>query len=145
VELLLNLKARKPGQADVLTAGDIKQCIEEWVNAPVTLVPAMPVVYLDGKTLEGASVIFDPEPFLGPSYHRHQATANAAGMADLDPELPAYPHCLYVGLYRVRISKIVDGKESIPAKYNTQTTLGRELSSNCRDSRENLMFRLKSK
>ena len=30
------------------------------------------------------------------------------------------------GFYRVRISKVVDGKETVPAKYNTETILGHE-------------------
>jgi hypothetical protein len=32
------------------------------------------------------------------------------------------------GLYRVEVSKMVDGKETIPSKYNTETTLGVEVA-----------------
>ena len=31
------------------------------------------------------------------------------------------------GLYRVEISKLVDGKETIPAIYNTETILGKDV------------------
>jgi hypothetical protein len=35
---------------------------------------------------------------------------------------------MHLGLYNVRISKIVGGKETIPSKYNTETTLGQEVA-----------------
>jgi hypothetical protein len=95
--------------------------------------------------LEGATVTYEPEPFLGSSYHSHQGQTNVAGIAELDPELKEYPGDIYVGLYRVRISKKVNGKETIPARYNTETELGREVATNIHDSRENIIFRLKSK
>ncbi|MGA2257591.1 MAG: hypothetical protein ABSG53_23260, partial [Thermoguttaceae bacterium] len=139
-----NLKARSPGHPDSLTAADIAGRLEEWVKAPATLFPGTVTVYLDGKTLEGATVTYEPEPFLGASYHAHQGQTNVAGAAQLDPELKDYPG-IYVGLYRVRISKKVDGKETLPPRYNTDTELGREIAANIRDNRGNIMFQLKSK
>jgi hypothetical protein len=144
IELLKNLKARFPEHPESLTAADISGRMEEWVKDPTTLQPGEVMVYLDGKMLEGATVKYEPEPFLGSSYHPHQGQTDTAGMATLDPELKGYPG-IYVGLYRVRISKMVNGKETLPARYNTATELGREVATNLRDSRENIMFRLKSK
>ncbi len=144
-ELLLNLKARVPDHPDSLTAADIAGRMEEWAKAPAIVLPAMAMVYLDGERLEGATVTFDPEPFLGPSFHSHQGQTNVAGIAQLDPELKDFPSAIYVGLYRVRISKKVNGKETLPARYNTATELGREIATNLRDSRANVMFYLKSK
>ncbi len=143
-ELLKHLKEKSPGHPDSLTAEDISGRLEEWVKAPATLCSGMVTVYLDGKRLEAATVTYDPEPFLGPSYHWHQGQTNAAGMAVLDPELQEYPGDIYVGLYRVRISKRVNGKESLPARYNTESELGREVVTQG-DSHENVMFRLNSK
>ena len=144
-ELLKNLKSRSAGHPDGLTAEDISSRLDEWLKAPTILLPGTVVVTLDGKPLEGATVIFEPEPFLGSSYHSHQGKTNAAGMAILDAELKDFPNEIYVGLYRVRISKIVGGKESLPPRYNTESELGREVATNIRDGRENVMFRLKSK
>jgi len=42
-----------------------------------------------------------------------------------DPKLPGGAQ---LGLYKVRISKIVNGKETIPPRYNTETILGQEVA-----------------
>jgi hypothetical protein len=145
-DLLQNLKAQSPDHPDTLTAADIAGRLEEWVKSPATILPAMAVVYLDGKPLPKATVTFEPEPFLGPSYHSHQGTTTVgAGIAQLDPELKAAGNGIYVGLYRVRISKKVDGKETLPARYNTETELGVELATGVRNASENTTFRLQSK
>ena len=43
----------------------------------------------------------------------------------MNPECEGFPG-IYVGLYRIRISKVVAGKEIIPKRYNVETVLGRE-------------------
>ena len=63
----------------------------------------------------------------------------------LDAELKDYPGNIYVGLYKVRISKKVNGRETLPARYNTQTELGREVATQIRDGRANITFRLRSR
>jgi len=144
-ELLQNLKARTPGHPDSLNAADIQSRLEEWLKAPTVLIASTVTVYLDGAMLEGATVTYEPEPFLGSSYRSHQGQTNSAGAAVLDPDLKEFPDSIYVGLYRVRISKKVDGKETIPAKYNTETELGREIAAGIRNSRANTRFSLESK
>ena len=123
LELLKNLKARSPDHPDSLTADDISGRLDEWIKSPTILMPGMVMVSLDDKRLDGATVTLEPEPFLGSSYHSHQGETNAAGMANLDPELKDYPLGIYVGLYRVRISKIVDGKEIIPCATTPKANL----------------------
>ena len=46
------------------------------------------------------------------------------------------------GLYRVEISKLVGGKETIPAIYNTDTILGQEVAMGAVGMREGLLFNL---
>ena len=41
---------------------------------------------------------------------------------------PDMPSGLQLGFYRVRVSKQANGKEMIPAKYNTETTLGQQVA-----------------
>ena len=43
----------------------------------------------------------------------------------------AVVHC---GFYDLRISKVVDGKETIPEKYNRKTTLGYEIAPDKRNA-----------
>ena len=35
---------------------------------------------------------------------------------------------MHLGLYKVRISKIVNGKETIPSRYNADTIFGQEVA-----------------
>ena len=153
-ELLLNIKAKNAPRgtpvtltaADNLTEADIKDHLEELVKSPSILVSAQFAVQLDGKPLEGGTVTFTPEAFLGGSFKNHTGQTNNFGNVLLDADMPQqYPNLMYVGLYRVSVSKMVNGKELIPAKYNKQTTLGRELSSEARDPRANIFIRLTSK
>jgi hypothetical protein len=144
LELLKNVQGRSPGHPESLTEADISGRLKEWVEATATLFPGTAMVFLDGKMLEGATVTFEPEPFLGSSYHAHQGQTNATGSAELDRELANYPG-IYVGLYRVRISKKINGKETLPSRYNMETELGREVAAGVRDNRGNVMFRLTSK
>jgi hypothetical protein len=80
-----------------------------------------------GKPLEGAKVVFVPEPFLGGALQNGSGTASKAGYASISRpyEADIKVRGLSPGFYRVEITK--DG-EAIPAKYNTQTTLGAEVS-----------------
>ena len=88
---------------------------------------------LDGQPLSGALITFEPEKFLGDEIKTAFATTNQFGTAAPsipieqrpDPKLPGGAN---FGLYKVRISKIVNGKETIPARYNTETVLGQEVS-----------------
>ena len=43
-------------------------------------------------------------------------------MANLDTELKDFPGSIYVGLYRVRISKKVNGKETLPCGIHRNRT-----------------------
>ena len=113
MDLLQNLKAQPSGHPDTLTEADIAGRLEEWVKSSTTLLPAIPTVWLDGRPLAGATVTFEPEPFLGPSYRSHKGETNGAGIARLDPDLQDFPG-VHVGLYRIRISKTADGKEIVP-------------------------------
>jgi hypothetical protein len=123
--LLRNLKAANSNHPNSLTTRDIADRLEQWQALPTTLVSPLIMIRLDGKPLEGATVTYDPEPFLGPSYHAHQGQTASNGAAVLNPECKGYPG-VYVGLYRVRVSKVVGGEEIIPKRYNVETVLGRE-------------------
>ena len=65
---------------------------------------------------------FEPEAFMGPAYKPTSATTDDAGTCLPPGDDPKFPG-LHPGLYRVRISKKVNGQETLPARYNTSTEL----------------------
>jgi len=99
-------------------------------------------ITLDGKPLADAVVKLTPEPFM------NGAVGEVTGKSDPDGavnnylvegrELPGLPS----GVYRVAVTK--DG-ESIPARFNTQTTLGCEVSAGGRGGSSGLDVKLTSK
>jgi hypothetical protein len=141
--LLRNVKAANPDHPDCVTEQEIADRLEQWQALPTTLVCPMIMITLDGNRLEGATVTFEPEPFLGPSYHSHRGQT-AGGTAVLDQECEGFPG-VYVGLYRIRVSKVVDSKETIPARYNAETVLGIEATTSVVPPYGDAVFDLKSK
>jgi hypothetical protein len=76
---------------------------------------------LDGKPLGDATITLTPEKFMGPSFQPVTKNTEPTGTTMLP--------VVYYGYYRVEVSKKgAGGKETIPARYNTQTTLGREVA-----------------
>lgn len=86
-----------------------------------------------GKPLEGATVTYVPEAFLGEDIQTAVGNTNQFGTAYMSipkenrPTVDA-PGGVQLGVYRVRISKLADGVETIPARYNGETILGQEIS-----------------
>jgi hypothetical protein len=138
--LMVALETMNQGGNGTLTAEQIKARLQAWLSAGTGIIAGAVTVYLDDKLLEGATVTFDPEPFLGPAYQPYSGVTNQEGNANLKGPDEKFPG-IYVGLYRVRISKKVNGKETIPARYNTETILGKEIAA---DVFIALAFRLKN-
>jgi hypothetical protein len=98
-------------------------------RAEVVLFPCR--VLLDGMPLAGATVTLTPEKFMGPTFQPATGVTMEGGDAIVSAEDVRSKGFsgVYCGLYRVQIScKDAAGKERVPAKYNTETTLGRELT-----------------
>ncbi len=113
-----------------ITAEKIAARIQKWQDDKVGRMMLEVSVRLDGKPLVGAEVTAEPESFLGPDLTTMTGkTGNGGGVALNSGEgLGAKP-----GWYRVRISKMEGGKETIPARYNANTELGFELAADNRD------------
>jgi hypothetical protein len=103
-------------------------------------------VTLDNRPLGGAQVRLVPEPFLGGDVKSGSGVTDRSGsvtVAIADEELPEAVRGLkkmQLGVYRVEITH---PRAKIPAKYNTQTTLGHEI--HLADPEEPVVFRLRSK
>jgi hypothetical protein len=142
--MLATVKQHDPSHGDYLTADDIAGRIKSWLRADAIVAGGSVVVLLDGKPLAGATVTLEPEPWLGPSYRTSSGTTGVSGYATMSRTLEAYPG-IYYGLYRVRISKKVDGRETVPEQYNDKTELGREVADDVPDAEQVLNFKLHSK
>ena len=127
---LATLDADKDGK---VTAGEIAQRVEAWLATRTALTSCTCRVMLDGKPLQGATVTFEPDPCLNGAVQTAVGTTTELGTAGMEiPKEnrvpPNAPPGLALGLYLVRVSKQANGVESIPARYNTETTLGQQVA-----------------
>ena len=99
-------------------------------------------VSLDGTPLPDATVTLTPEPFMGGVISEATGRTGPDGSVNTftvgGRELPGLPP----GVYRVAVTK--DGA-AIPAKYNTQTTLGCEVYGGARGGTPVLELKLSSR
>jgi hypothetical protein len=115
-----------------VTAEDITNRIKDWQKSKTNRIGGISCTVLrNGKPLSGAKVKYVPEKYFGPSMPECTGETGPDGVAQVSMPVsgPEDPPGAPPGYYRVEIT-MADG--SIPAKYNTQTTLGVEV---CGDRR----------
>lgn len=131
------LKAALPrldtNQDGGVSADEIAERVNAWKAMRTALVSVRCQVTLDGRPVPGAEVVFEPESFLGEQVKRATGVTNQFGdaaptIAPEDKPDPKLPGGVYFGFYKVRISKKVGDRETILARYNTETILGQEVS-----------------
>src|SRR5262245_48855685 len=105
-----------------LSASEIQQRIEQY--AKLGPVPLTCTVTLDGQSLSGATITFEPEAFMGASLKTATTTTDKDGLSGTFQVDGKSLTTLPPGLYRMRVQQ--DGPK-IPARYNTQAPLGREV------------------
>ena len=128
-----------------VTADHISTRVQKWLDSRIGRMSLSCQVTHNGQPLAGATVKFVPEKFLNAySTETASGTTNQTGMAMISlptqPGPDGDPPGLPTGMYRVEITK--DG-ENIPAKYNTETTLGQEVSLDNIDLQMGIKFNLK--
>ncbi len=129
-EALKNLDTNGDGG---VSADEVTARVNAWKEMKTGLTFVQCRVTLDGEPLSGAKITFEPEAFLGDEIKPAVGITTVYGDAmpvirredRPDPKQPAGVH---IGLYKVRVSKVENGKETIPARYNTNTILGQEVS-----------------
>ncbi len=130
---------------------EITERIRTWADSEVGLMSVSCEVFMNGQPLNGATVTFTPEPFLGDVIKDAigetgmGSTARPKIPKDQRPS-PDSPPGIQPGFYKVVVSKQQNGEELVPAKYNSETTLGQQIS---RDDpaivNKRVIFSLKSK
>jgi hypothetical protein len=112
-----------------VTQGEIAARITDLRKHGVGLTRLNCSVTINGRGLENATIRFEPEPYLGAEIQTAEGVTNARGMAQMAipaDKLPADQQdlkAIHYGTYKVRITH---PKVKLPAKYNTETTLGYE-------------------
>ncbi len=117
--------ANEDGQ---LSQVEVQSRLEAMLGSGIGRMPFMCIVYANNRDhpIEGARVQLVPESFLADAIQAGEGTTNHRGIAkpctlNAPPGLPG----IEFGLYRVLITH---NELEIPAKYNTETELGFELS-----------------
>lgn len=116
-----------------VSADEVAARVKAWKAMLTGLASWRARVTLDGQPLTGAHVVLEPEPFLGTAIKPASGDTNPFG--DVSPSVareelpdPSLPGGVHFGLYRVRITKAAGGKETLPVRFNTETTVGCEVA-----------------
>ncbi len=154
-ELSAEELAKAPGiQAAVKTAdlnsdgglsqSELQSRISKLVGDEVGFMSCNVIVRLDGRPLPDAEVKLIPEECLGATFKQAEGTTAPEGTAALRMSGENLPG-VQCGWFQVQISKKNSaGEESLPAVYNTQTTLGVEIALDNPALERGVAFDLKS-
>lgn len=117
---------RGPLDADAdgrLSAAEIEAWLRRIKKSRIAIGPCNFQVTQRGKPLANVAARMVPEPFMGRGMQAAEGESDAEGF--VNPTIPGSRyHGVNCGLYRVELTgKGADGKP-LPAKYNTETTLG---------------------
>jgi hypothetical protein len=125
-----------------VSADEIKKRVELWAGAPNGSLPVGCSVRLDGQPLGEATLTFEPEKCMGDAVKPAVGKTTPEGYCDQYQIDGKTYRGLAPGLYRIRVTK--DGA-AIPARFNAQTTLGREIAPDARKPDQTIVLELTSR
>ena len=126
-----------------ITADKITDRIKAWQKTKIARMPLSCTVLRNGRPLVDAEVQLVPEKFLGENVKTAKGKTDRNGVAIISIETTERSDPLggvAPGLYRVEITK---AGENIPAKYNTETTLGQEVALGAAGIRGSIKYNLR--
>ncbi len=112
-----------------ISEAELASRIQQFVSSGAALVPMSVNVLLNKRPLSGATVRFVPESYYGGAIKAAVGTTASSGAARMAvpaedlPENQQNLKAIQFGTYRVEITH---PQVKLPAKYNTETTLGFE-------------------
>jgi hypothetical protein len=126
--LLATLKLFDVDGDGAISEKEIETKLREIHEQQAALVEVTCAVNRGGQPLEGATVTFVPEAFMGDAFGSASGVSGRDGTAfptvadeDLPKELRGRVHGVHCGVFRVTVTH---PHVDIPVKYNTQTELG---------------------
>lgn len=120
---LARIDSNKDG---LMAAEELEARVAEYRNAHVGLRNETYTFTLNGAPLSEARVVFTPEACFEDTLQAADGQTGATGSTSVKISGNKIPG-LTCGMYQVSVSKKdASGKELLPAKYNTETTLGYE-------------------
>lgn len=123
-----------------LSAEEIAARIRQWSEGRVGLVAVNCSVSRGGRPLSGATVSFVPEKFLGPNIKPASGVSDSTGRVELAVAGVPVAALAQCGFYRVEISQKDGDREMIPAKFNSDTKLGVEITEGDKTRVEGFVF-----
>jgi len=122
-----------------VSASEVTARIKNWQETKLGRMTLSCTVNKGGEPLEGATVTFEPEKFLGDEIQPASGVTDPFGMVSVSVPTTGRedPPGIAPGLYLIRITK--EGVD-IPAKFNTETVLGQEISLDAADIQGGLVY-----
>ena len=114
-----------------ISGEELRMEFQKWLDEKTGLISIRCEVRYKGRPLKGAMVHLVPEPFLGNVVPEATGKTDAMGMTQIScdsehlPESLKSMRAIKPGVYRIEVTH---PDVSLPAKYNSQTTLGRSVS-----------------
>jgi hypothetical protein len=126
--LLRSLESMDLNKDGCLDLKEIEERLKRFENG-IALMMAPCRVVRENQPVEGVKVTLVPETFHGDSLKPASGTSDATGNVNLVIEGQSEVG-VQAGFYRVQVSALDgSGKETLPARFNTDTVLGWEISS----------------
>jgi hypothetical protein len=144
---LVRLDTNKDGG---VSAEEVEARVNAWKAMETAQTSIRCQITLDGQPLPAARIVFEPESFLGDEIKTASAISTVYGeaapvIAPEDRPTKNFPGGIHLGLYKVQISKLDNGKETLPSRYNSESTLGAEVSNDNPAADKGFVFALESK
>ncbi len=110
-----------------ISEAELLERLETWATVTTGSFPVECQFIYNGKPVADTEVIFEPVFFLADSISPAKSTTDNTGAAA--PKSEALPHGMQFGYYTIRLN---GGTTPLPAKFNTESTLGIEVSHQAR-------------
>jgi len=142
VPALLNALAEiDTDSSGTISEAEIRSRVEYFVQTRTGRISIACRVVHGGRPIPNAIVTFEPEPFIADMIEPATGSTMRDGMAMMHVE--DNQGGVQPGFYKVRITRLsASGRETLPAKYNNETTLGQEITTGSLALSEGLVFEL---